>query len=42
MAEALSTSLVLMPGIGHLPMVEDPAATARVVADHLERAEAAA
>jgi pimeloyl-ACP methyl ester carboxylesterase len=41
MAERLSTSLVMLPGIGHLPMVEDPAATARLVAEHLERVEPA-
>jgi pimeloyl-ACP methyl ester carboxylesterase len=39
MAERLSTSLVVMPGIGHLPMLEDAAATADLVSTFLAQHE---
>ena len=35
MAKVLGTELVQVPGRGHMVVVEDPAATARVVAPHL-------
>jgi pimeloyl-ACP methyl ester carboxylesterase len=38
MATALETELVMMPGVGHLPMVEAPAALAALVSPHLDSA----
>lgn len=35
MAKALGTELVLMPSIGHLPMLEAPEATAALISRHL-------
>jgi 3-oxoadipate enol-lactonase len=40
MAELLGVDVVVMDGIGHLPMLEDTAATTRLVAAHLTAAEA--
>ena len=40
MAGLLGTTAVVMPGIGHLTMLEDPDATARLIAPHLAAAEA--
>lgn len=40
MAQRLGTDLVVMPGVGHLPMFEAPGDTARLVSDHVSRAEA--
>jgi pimeloyl-ACP methyl ester carboxylesterase len=39
MADRLSTRLVVMPSLGHLPMLEDPAATAALITEHLSRVE---
>ena len=40
MAGLLGTEAVVMPGIGHLTMLEDPAATTRLLAGHLAAADA--
>ncbi|MGH7960412.1 MAG: alpha/beta fold hydrolase [Candidatus Binatia bacterium] len=37
MAEALGTELVTIPGIGHIPMLEAPEATAALISQHLAR-----
>lgn len=39
MAELLGVAAVIMDGIGHLPMLEDPASTTRLIADHISSAE---
>ena len=39
MARVLRTEQVVMPDIGHLPMLEDPAWTARLVSEHIGRVE---
>ncbi len=41
LARALRTEQVLMPDVGHMPMLEAPARTAELVARHLELAELA-
>jgi 3-oxoadipate enol-lactonase len=38
MAARLGVEAVVMPGIGHLTMLEDPSGTARLLAAHIERA----
>jgi pimeloyl-ACP methyl ester carboxylesterase len=40
MAKALGTKMTVMEGVGHLPMFEAPVELARLISDHLERAEA--
>ena len=40
-AAALDAPHVLLPGLGHIPMLEDPAATIAVIREHLARVEAA-
>jgi pimeloyl-ACP methyl ester carboxylesterase len=42
MAELLGVSAVVMDGVGHLPMLEAPDATAQLVAAHLAATESAA
>jgi 3-oxoadipate enol-lactonase len=42
MARALGTEQVLMPGVGHLPMLERPERIATLLARHMVEAEAAA
>jgi len=42
MARALGTEQVLVPGVGHLPMLERPARMAELVERHLAEAEAVA
>lgn len=39
MARVLRTEQVLLPDIGHLPMLEAPGWTARLISEHLDRAE---
>lgn len=39
MAELLGVEPMVMDGLGHLPMIEDPAATADLIAAHLASAE---
>jgi pimeloyl-ACP methyl ester carboxylesterase len=39
MAKALSTDLVIIPGIGHIPMLEAPETTAALISKHLTRHE---
>ena len=39
LAEALHARFVEIPGIGHLPMLEDPATTVRLINEHLARVE---
>jgi len=39
MARVLHTEQVLLPDVGHLPMLEDPAWTARLVSEHIARIE---
>lgn len=39
MARALSTDLVIMPGVGHLPMFENPAAVASLISQHFNASD---
>ena len=41
MAEALGTTAVIAPDVGHLPMVEAPALVAALLSEHFERTEQA-
>lgn len=41
LARRLGVDLVTIDGVGHLPMCEAPGRTARLIADHLDRSEAA-
>ncbi|MCU1655779.1 MAG: hypothetical protein JWO57_435 [Pseudonocardiales bacterium] len=40
MAQALRGPQIILPGIGHLPMLEDPGALIPLITEHLARAEA--
>lgn len=39
-AEALGAPHIILPGLGHIPMLEDSAVTVRIIREHLARAEA--